>query len=73
MNFISHNNIFNLTNRENEILKLLICGKSNREIAKELCITIHTVKAHVTSIFEKLSVHDRVMAAVKAIREGLVE
>ena len=62
-----------LTQRELEVLRHLILGKSNSEIAKELIITPHTVKAHIKSIFEKLSVHDRVQAAVKAIREGLVE
>ena len=62
-----------LTQRELEVLRHLILGKSNSEIAKELIITPHTVKAHIKSIFEKLSVHDRVQAAVKAIREGLVD
>jgi len=64
---------YNLTRREYEVLELMVEGKSNTEIAKILMITTHTVKAHTTSIFEKLSVHDRVQAAVKAIKEGLVE
>lgn len=55
-----------LTKREGEVLNLLIEGKTNTEIAKELTITINTSKAHVSSIFEKLQVKNRVQAAVKA-------
>ncbi len=75
MNYIKNGDFkhLKLTQREFEVLRLVIKGKSNTEIAKELLITVHTVKAHITSIFEKLSVHDRVQAAVKAIREGIVD
>lgn len=61
-----------LTAREFEVLKLIVLGKSNTEIAKDLFISVHTVKAHVSSLLEKLFVEDRVQVAVKAIREGLV-
>lgn len=61
-----------LTEREYEVLKLLITGKSNTEIAKELHISVHTAKAHVCSILQKMEVEDRVQAAVKAVRKGLV-
>ncbi len=60
------------TEREIEILKYLVQGKSDTEIAKELIVSVHTVKAHVCSILQKLCVDDRVQAAVKAIRENLV-
>lgn len=60
-----------LTERELEVLKLIILGKSNTEIAKDLSISVHTAKAHVCSIFQKMDVEDRVQAAVKAIRSGL--
>ena len=73
MDFLSQTKTFNLTKREFEVLNLLIEGKKNNEIAKILMITRHTVKAHITNIFYKLSVHDRVQAVVKAIKEGLVE
>ena len=63
---------FPLTNREYEILKLLITGKSNTEIAERLFISPHTVKMHVRTILCKMSVKGRVQAAVKAIRDGLV-
>lgn len=61
-----------LTERELEVLKLLVEGKSNTEIAKDLIISSHTAKAHVCNILQKLAVHDRVQAAVKAIRESLI-
>ena len=61
-----------LTERENEVLKHLVEGKSNTEIAKELIVSVHTAKAHVCSILQKMCVNDRVQAAVKAVKEGLV-
>ena len=42
------------------------------EIAKELIVSVHTAKAHVCSILQKMCVNDRVQAAVKAVKEGLV-
>ncbi len=62
----------NLTQREYEVLKLLVDGKSNNDIAQELCISEHTAKAHVCNIIQKMLVDDRTQAAVKAIKEGLV-
>lgn len=61
-----------LTERECEVLKHLVDGKSNTEIAKELIVSVHTAKAHVCSILQKMCVNDRVQAAVKAVKEGLV-
>lgn len=62
----------NLTEREMEVLKLLVDGKSNTEIADELIISFHTAKAHVCSILAKLCVNDRVQAAVKAVKAGII-
>ena len=62
----------NLTQREYEVLKLIVDGKSNNEIAKVLTISEHTAKAHVCNIIQKLVVDDRTQAAVKALKEGLV-
>ncbi len=61
-----------LTEREFEVLRLLVKGKSNTEIAKELIVSVHTAKAHVCSILQKLCVDDRVQAAVKAIKENII-
>jgi len=62
----------NLTQREYEVLKLVVDGQSNSEIAKTLTISEHTAKAHVCNIIQKLVVDDRTQAAVKALKEGLV-
>ena len=62
----------NLTQREYEVLKLVVDGKSNNDIAKILCISEHTAKAHVCNIIQKLLVDDRTQAAVKALKEGIV-
>lgn len=62
----------NLTEREYEVLKLVVDGKSNHEIAEDLTISEHTAKAHVCNIIQKMVVDDRTQAAVKALKEGLV-
>ena len=61
-----------LTEREFEVLKHLVAGQSNTEIANELIVSVHTAKAHVCSILQKMCVNDRVQAAVKAVKEGMV-
>jgi len=58
----------NLTDREKEILGLVANGFSNMEIGEVLAISPHTVKTHVTNVFEKLGVKDRTQAAVWAVR-----
>lgn len=61
-----------LTERELEILELIVAGCSNAEIAERSYITVGTVKTHVRSILNKLGVDDRTKAAVRALRAGLV-
>jgi len=61
-----------LTERELEVLRLIVDGLSNPQIAEKLFITRATAKAHVHSILQKLCVDDRTQAAVTAMREGLV-
>jgi two-component system, NarL family, response regulator LiaR len=61
-----------LTDRELEILDLIVEGCSNADIAEKLYITIGTVKTHVRNILNKLCVDDRTQAAVRALRSGLV-
>lgn len=53
------------TRREIDVLYLLLKGMSNIQISRQLCISNHTTKAHVASIFRKLNVTNRVQAAVK--------
>ncbi|GAB4422723.1 MAG: response regulator transcription factor [Anaerolineae bacterium] len=62
-----------LSDREIEVLRHVVDGAANHEIAERLHITRNTVKMHLRSILEKLGVQNRVQAAVKAVREGLVE
>ena len=62
-----------LTEREKEVLYFLVQGLNNTQIAGKLMVSIHTVKAHVCSIFAKLNVTGRVQAAVKAIKLGLIK
>lgn len=61
-----------LTSRENEIMRLMTGGYSNREIAEALCLSEGTVKNHVSSILSKLGVRDRTRAVLKAIEKGLI-
>ena len=61
-----------LTAREIEVLKLLAKGMRNKEIGGTLHITEETVRAHIRSIFLKLSVHDRTAALAEALRRGIV-
>jgi DNA-binding CsgD family transcriptional regulator len=61
-----------LSERELEVLALVARGLSNQEIARELVISINTVKVHVRSIFEKMGVQSRTEATLEAIRLKLV-
>src|SRR5262245_16622741 len=61
-----------LSDREIEVLTMIVRGRSNKEIAGDLGISENTVKFHTTRIFEKLGVLDRVQAATAAIERGIV-
>jgi DNA-binding NarL/FixJ family response regulator len=62
-----------LTEREHEILRLIATGLSNAEIGRELYISETTVKTHVTHIFQKLGLRDRVQAVVLAYQARLFD
>ena len=62
-----------LTPREIEVLKRVVEGATNKEIAEALVITDNTVKIHLRNILEKLHLQNRIQAAVYAVREGLVD
>ena len=62
-----------LTERENDVLRLMAVGATNTEIAEDLDVGEATVKTHVSNIFAKLSVRDRVGAIIYAYDHGLVQ
>ena len=61
-----------LTPRETEVLSYIASGKTNRQIAQQLHLSLSTVKRHLERILSKLEVSDRTQAAVKAVELGLV-
>jgi DNA-binding NarL/FixJ family response regulator len=61
-----------LTDRELEVLRLVVAGKTNQEIAASLGISVKTVEKHIGELFVKLGAASRVEAAVHAVRVGLV-
>lgn len=66
------NTVGQLSSRELEVLKLMVDGHSNPEIAAALYLSPNTIKTHIRGIMNKLAVDDRVQAAVVALRAGLV-
>lgn len=60
-----------LTDREMEVLRVLSCGMSNKEISESLFISAETVKSHVSTIIGKMGVKDRTQAVIKAIKAGI--
>ncbi len=61
-----------LTQREIEILRLAVKGMSNKDMAKALFVSVRTVKAHLTNIFNKMGVGSRTDAIVKGLKEGYI-
>jgi two-component system, NarL family, nitrate/nitrite response regulator NarL len=61
-----------LSDRELTVLRLLVAGRENNEIADALCISPNTVRRHVQAILRKLGAENRTQAAVHAVREGLI-
>jgi DNA-binding CsgD family transcriptional regulator len=61
-----------LTRREEEILQELVKGNSYKSTADHLFISVHTVRFHIRSIYEKLHVHSKSEAVAKALKEGLL-
>jgi two-component system, NarL family, response regulator LiaR len=61
-----------LSQREVEVLRLVVDGLTNQKIAERLVVSIETVKSHMRRIMEKLAVSDRTQAAVRAVRDRLI-
>lgn len=70
---MDENKNYHFTERELEILKEVISGKNNTQIANDMCLSIHTIKFYVSSILAKLSVTTRLEAAVKVVKEHLLD
>ena len=64
--------IDDLTDREQEVLVFIARGFSNQEIARELTLSVDTVKTHVKRVYAKLGARDRVHAVIAAYESGLV-
>ena len=62
-----------LSDREIEILRLLGQGKSNKELAQELFISVNTVKVHLNNVFKKLGVSSRTEATLFAIEHKIID
>ena len=72
INYALGKNLYGLTEREMEVLALIVDGLSNPQIADKLVITLSTTKTHVHSILQKLYVESRSKAVAMAMKEGLV-
>ena len=70
---MSNEEVIALTKREQDVLSLVAQGKTDKEIAQELTISIHTVKTHMRNILSKLHLNHRHEAALYALREGLIQ
>lgn len=64
---------YDLSERELDVIKLVIEGSSNQEIANELKLSPDTIKTHIRRIMAKMGVNDRTQIAVKALRERIVK
>jgi DNA-binding NarL/FixJ family response regulator len=72
-NLVGHYAEDSLTAREVEVLQHVAYGQKNRDIADKLCISEHTVKAHLKSILEKLGADDRTDAVAIGLRRGFIQ
>ena len=70
---MDENKNYHFTERELEILKEVKTGKNNKKIANDMCLSIHTIKFYVSSILAKLAVTTRLEAAVKVVKEHLLD
>ena len=62
----------NLTERELQVMYYVAEGLNNYEVAERMYLSVHTIKAHLESIYSKLSVHNKIQALVYAIKNNLI-
>jgi DNA-binding NarL/FixJ family response regulator len=68
---VAPKNDYNLTEREEEVLKLMVRGLIKKEIADALAVSYHTIDTHLRHIYQKMRVHNRTGAVAKAVKKGL--
>jgi two-component system, NarL family, nitrate/nitrite response regulator NarL len=61
-----------LTEREHEVLELIVAGRGTDEIARDLHIAVSTARSHIQSVLAKIGVHNRLQAAAMAVRQGII-
>ena len=66
------NKTIRITDREAEVIRLIANGHSNKEVADKLFISIHTVKAYLEHIYEKLGINNRVRLALWAYKNNII-
>ena len=74
--FVQHNAPrwdYRLTRKETEVLEELVSGRTKADIAKSLCVSVHTIDTHMRGVYSKLHVHSRHEAVAKALRERLIQ
>ena len=59
-----------LTKREEEVIELLVKGLTNKKIAESLFISVHTVKATLENIYDKLNIHNRILVGIYYIKQN---
>ena len=64
---------FKMTERRKEILELVSQGYNNQEIAEKIGVSFHTVKAHLTTMFDKLGIEDRCQLVAWGFRNGILK
>jgi DNA-binding NarL/FixJ family response regulator len=64
---------YNISPREYDILRCLVEGRSYKEVAAQLFISVETVRSHIRHIYEKMQVHSKTEAVLKTLREGLLD
>jgi DNA-binding CsgD family transcriptional regulator len=68
---LSRQNRVNLTLREKEVLNLIASGYLNNEIAERLFISVHTVKTHISNVYKKINVPNRLQAGFWAVKHRI--
>ena len=63
---------YNLTSRELEVLNYLVQGLDYKQVAETLCLSIYTVRAHIRNVYDKLHVHTKSQAVLKALKENII-